>query len=156
MLYCVWGPALHSPVASIATHILSSNAGWRTQDSFIPNNRKPKQEVYKWEWLIRHWKYLRNHCTKTLYKDMGNKMIQWSQNTMIAFKSSQVKSKYVYCSSYIIHVFKHQRREQNKSSAGLGYNNIDNNTIISLWWPLLGPPSHHRPLPAPYGSESCD
>ena len=29
MLHCVWGPALHSPVASIATRILSSNAGER-------------------------------------------------------------------------------------------------------------------------------
>ena len=29
MLHCVWGPALHSPVAPIATDILSSNAGER-------------------------------------------------------------------------------------------------------------------------------
>ena len=29
MLHCVWGPALHSPVAPITARILSSNAGER-------------------------------------------------------------------------------------------------------------------------------
>ena len=29
MIHCVWGPALHSPVAPIATRIVSFNAGER-------------------------------------------------------------------------------------------------------------------------------
>ena len=39
----------------------------RTQDSFIFNNRKTKQEVYKWPRSTnKHWK----HTKKPLYKDI--------------------------------------------------------------------------------------